>query len=252
MRPTWSDSDAGPEIPLTGGRLTDGVVRVGETVRRPTGPHSPFVHALLSRLEAVGFDGAPRLLGIDDRGREILSFLDGWVPPNLARFPDETLIAAARLLRRFHDATAGSMLAGDHEVVCHNDPSPCNAVFAGWRPVALIDFDHAAPGDRMSDLAYAGWLWTLTADDDGPPIAEQARRLRLMAESYGLPDLTGLLDAVLRRQEENLAQTLARTRARDASVVEYAQTAAAWQRRQMTWLRANAATFRAALASDPA
>jgi hypothetical protein len=249
MGTSWSDSDTQPEIPLTGGRLTDGVVRVGDTVRRPTGPHSPFVHRLLSHLEAVGFDGSPRLLGVDDRGREVLSFLDGWVPPNLDRFPDETLVAAACLLRGFHDATAGSALAGENEVVCHNDPSPCNYVFVAGRPAAFIDFDHAAPGARMRDVAYAVWLWTLSADEDGPPVPEQARRLRLMAENYGLRDMSGLFDAVLRRQEENLADTVARTRARDASVVEYARAAAAWQRLQMTWLRANAAAFRASLDS---
>ncbi len=113
-----------PEIPLTGGRLTAGVVRVGDTVRRPTDRHSPFVHRLLRHLEAVGFDGAPRLLGTDERGREVLGFVDGHVPPDLGRFPDAAIAAAGRLLRDLHDATAGSPPAGDHEVVCHNDPSP--------------------------------------------------------------------------------------------------------------------------------
>jgi len=78
-------SSTSHELPLSGGRLTAGVVRVGDTVRRPTGPHSAFVHALLMHLEAVGFAGAPRLLGMDDQGREILSYLAGWVPPNLDR-----------------------------------------------------------------------------------------------------------------------------------------------------------------------
>ena len=150
------------EVPLTGGRLTAGVVRVGDTTRRPSGPHSAFVSRLLRHLEAVGFDGAPRALGVDERGRDVLTFVDGWVPPNLDHFPDGTLVAAARLLRRFHDATAGSELAAGHEVVCHNDASPCNAVFVAARPVALIDFDHAAPGARQRDVAYAGWLWTLS------------------------------------------------------------------------------------------
>ena len=59
--------DATEEVALSGGRLTAGVVRVGGTVRRPTGPHSPFVHELLAHLEAVGFAGAPRLLGVDDQ-----------------------------------------------------------------------------------------------------------------------------------------------------------------------------------------
>ena len=128
-------------------------MHVGNTVRRPTGPHSPFVHRLLHHLEAVGFEAAPRLLGVDEQGREVLSFIDGWVPPNLDHFPDE-ILAAARLLRGLHDATAGSELAGGHEVVCHNDPSPCNYVFVDGRPVALIDFDHPprATGCAMSPM----------------------------------------------------------------------------------------------------
>jgi hypothetical protein len=59
------------EIPLSGGDVTEGVVRVGDTVRRPVGPHSQLVHALLAYLESAGFEGAPRFLGIDgvNRGR---------------------------------------------------------------------------------------------------------------------------------------------------------------------------------------
>jgi hypothetical protein len=72
--------DAGEKALLTGGRITQGVVRVGNTVRRPTGPHTPFVHSLLRHLEEVGFDGAPRVLGIDEQGREILTFIEETSP----------------------------------------------------------------------------------------------------------------------------------------------------------------------------
>jgi Ser/Thr protein kinase RdoA (MazF antagonist) len=232
------------EVALRGGRLTAGVVRVADTVRRPTGPHSAFVHALLRHLQAVGFTGAPRLLGVDDQGREVLSFLDGWVPPNLDHFPDPVLARGARLLRRLHDATAGTELAGEHEVVCHNDPSPCNYVFRDGRPVALIDFDHAAPGPRIRDVAYAGWLWTISADD-GPPIDEQARRLRLLADAYGLRDPRGLVDAVMGRQADNLGDARARAQSTDRAVAQYARASVAWQREQIAWLRSHAAEFRA-------
>lgn len=57
--------------------MTSGVVRVGETVRRPMTTASPAVHELLRHLERVGFDGASRLLGIDDQGREVLTFHPG-------------------------------------------------------------------------------------------------------------------------------------------------------------------------------
>jgi hypothetical protein len=60
------------EQPLTGGNVSVGVVRVGDTVRRPSGPWTPAVHALLRYLGSAGFDGAPEPLGIDAQGREVL------------------------------------------------------------------------------------------------------------------------------------------------------------------------------------
>ena len=63
------------EIPLFGGTANRGqVYRVGETVRRPLRPSAPGVHALLRHLEDVGFDGAPRVLGVDAEGREVLTY----------------------------------------------------------------------------------------------------------------------------------------------------------------------------------
>jgi hypothetical protein len=41
---------AGTEVPLGGGNMSSGVVRVGDTVRRPAGPWTPAVHALLTHL----------------------------------------------------------------------------------------------------------------------------------------------------------------------------------------------------------
>ncbi len=135
------------ERPLSGGRVTPGVVRVGGTVRRPARPNSQFVRALLTHLHERGFDAVPCHLGSDEQGREVFSFIEGHVPPDLdASFPDEVLASAARLIRRFHDATEGSALAAGEEVVCHNDLSPCNFVFLRGEPVGIIDFDNALQG----------------------------------------------------------------------------------------------------------
>jgi hypothetical protein len=193
------------------------------------------VHRLLRHLEAVEFAGAPRLLGIDDQGREVLGYIEGWVPPNLDLFPDVALLQAALLLRALHDATAGTELAAGHEVVCHNDPSPCNYVFRDDLPVAMIDFDHAAPGDRLRDVAYAGWLWVLSGEADAPPVEDQGRRLALMADAYGI-GRAGLVEAIARRQTENLADALARSHSGDPAVCAYAEASAAWQRGEMAWL----------------
>ncbi|HEY3870232.1 MAG TPA: hypothetical protein VGM10_17840 [Actinocrinis sp.] len=74
--PTWVDDGSETEIPLLGGDVTEGIVRVGQTVRRPPGESAPLVRALLTHLEAVGFEGAPRFLGIDAAGRDVLTFID--------------------------------------------------------------------------------------------------------------------------------------------------------------------------------
>ena len=71
---------AGTEVPLSGGNMNSGVVRVGDTVRRSAGFWTPAVHALLGHLHGVGFDGAPRPLGVDGGGREVLSFIAGESP----------------------------------------------------------------------------------------------------------------------------------------------------------------------------
>ncbi|MFH8387968.1 phosphotransferase family protein [Kitasatospora sp. NPDC018058] len=146
------------EVPLPGGRITPGVVRVGRTVRRPATASSAFVAQLLGELQRQGFTGAPRHLGFDEANRQILSYLPGRVPARFQRWTDPQVSAAGALLRAFHEATRGSTLAGRHPVVCHHDPGPNNTVFSDdGVPVAFIDFDTAAPGDPLEDLGYMAW-----------------------------------------------------------------------------------------------
>jgi hypothetical protein len=201
------------EIPLEGGNLSQ-VVRAGDTVRRALKPWSPAVHALLHHLEAQGFDGCPRLLGIDGQGREILSYIKGEVGFPEAMWTDGALFAAARLLRRYHDATttfrppptAPWQLvypdAARHEVICHNDFAPYNLVFVGSEPVALIDFDVAGPGPRLRDVAMgAYWFAPLAfsaelAERSAHDLTGGGRRLRLFCATYGLPADGQLLDMV--------------------------------------------------------
>jgi hypothetical protein len=214
------------EVPLIGGRVTEGVVRIGDTVRRPPGPNAPFVRALLEYLDERAFETAPRYLGSDERGREIFSFLPGEVPPDLdPAITDEALVAAARLIRRFHDATASTQLAGGREVVCHNDLSPCNFVFWEEKPTGIIDFDAAAPGERLHDVGYALFLW-LNLGTDGPPLEEQARRMQVFCRAYGIDAGRTVIDAVVAAVAENLEQLRRVGRVTDA----------AWWQAQLDWL----------------
>jgi Ser/Thr protein kinase RdoA (MazF antagonist) len=193
-------SDA--EIPLAGGRVTS-VVRVGNTVRRPPRMNAEFIWALLEHLAAAGFEGAPRFLGTDEQGRDVLSYLEGVVPAELGWHDDVVLFAAGRLIRKFHDATVGILARGGAtglEVICHNDLSPCNFVFQAGIPVGLIDFDTAAPGTRRMDLAYAAWGWLDLGNPEIAP-AEQRRRLELFVKAYGMEfGMPSIKEAIMVRQ----------------------------------------------------
>lgn len=183
---------------LEGGRTTPGVVRIGDTVRRPTGPHSPFVHRVLNHLAGKRFQAAPVFGGIDDQDREILSFIPGDVPRELGVFSDDQLTAAARLLRALHDATVDFASTMSDTVVCHGDASPCNHVFRNGLPVALIDFDAAHIGARRDDLGYAAWLW-VDLGNTSLDTREQGRRLGLFFDAYGTSS-SDAIDAVLDAQ----------------------------------------------------
>lgn len=191
------------EVVLDGGTSNHGlVVRVGDTVRRPSSP--PAVHALLDHLEQVGFDGAPRFLGHDELGREVLSWIDGdvaIVPYPRWALTDAALVSVAELLRRYHEAVRSFDPHGHDwptavpsayrsDLVSHNDPNLDNVVFSGGRAVAFVDFDLAAPGSALWDVAIAARLWVPLRDPDEVPDDRAARmteRLRLFADAYGLP-----------------------------------------------------------------
>jgi len=176
------------EIPLGGGWSTGGVVRVGETVRRPSVHATQTMRDILVHLEAVGFDEAPRWLGLDAQGRDVLTYVHGDTYSDCRGivWQDDQLTASAALLRRYHDATAGSPVAGGREVVCHGDVGPWNLIWRDGLPVALIDFDNARPGARVEDVGYALRahlnlsLAVITPD-------EQARRAAVFVAGYGLP-----------------------------------------------------------------
>ena len=115
--------DPDEEVPLAGGDVTEGVVRVGDTVRRPQGPKATIIHDLFRHFESIGFDGSPRFIGVDERGREVLSFVHGEVagrprPPWIA--DESRLLSVARLLRRYDDAAAAS---GCRSIRCWRSPS---------------------------------------------------------------------------------------------------------------------------------
>jgi hypothetical protein len=191
---------------LAGGVANAGAVtRVSGHVLRPANPHSESIHGFLRALRAAGFEGASMPVGIDPDGRERLVFIEGnvAVPP----FPawvqtEESLASVAILMRTFHDASRRADVAGltwntemadpmGGPIVCHNDVCWENVVFRDGLAVGLLDWDFAAPGRPVYDLAAFARM-CIPVDDDlsaarlGFAPADRPARLRLVADSYGL------------------------------------------------------------------
>ena len=187
---------------LEGGNV-GGAVRIGRTVRRPVGPWTPAVHRLLDHLNERGLRATPHVLGTDVRDREVLTYLPGRiVDVDDELLSDAQLADLTRWTRELHDATQGWHDQGPWryfdvdgaEVVGHNDVAPYNVVFDGDRVVGVFDWDLSGPTTRLFELAHLAW--------SGVPLyrpipdADVARRLQLMASTYGGVDARAVLGAV--------------------------------------------------------
>ena len=219
---------------LPGGFVTP-VVRVGNTVRRRLPDDPEFVHALLQWFERRGWDGAPRFLGTDELGREVLSLVDGHVAWAKAQSPsvtsDASVARVAALVREFHDLSAGTPLAAGAEVVCHNDLSPKNTVYrdggTGLVPVAFIDWDIAAPGKRIHDIAHVCWQFLGLGPGLGADVADAGRRMRLVCDAYGLADRSDLLETILWWQDRCWRGIAAQAAAGDPAMIRLRDSGAA-------------------------
>jgi phosphotransferase family enzyme len=202
--------------PLPGGTANRGlVIRVGDTVLRPAAPCWPATHALLAHLCAAGFDGAPRVLAVDET-TEVLTYIHGQaaVPPlPVDTLTDAALVSVAALLRRYHRAVRSFDPAGYRwprqipagfrtGLVSHNDVYPANIVFRDGRAVALIDFDLAGPGSAVWDLAAAARTWVPLQDDQDVADSRQGRaieRFQIFLDACELagPERRGVAEALI-------------------------------------------------------
>lgn len=237
---TEPEIDLVPPRSLGAGETPRIRVRVGDTVRRTSYAWSPAVIDLLQHLERKGFSGAPRALGFDDQGREMLTFIEGevargeqFIPDEGGRFDlrlpdfvwrDEVLLRIGTLLREYHDAAASFPWAGRDwcyeprkpvETICHNEVFPSNTLFRDGMPVAFIDFDTAAPAPRAWDIGWVAWRWVPFFRDEkcraiglSTGVAEKARRFRLLLDSYGIATDLSIVRSGIDRSRLMLEQQL--------------------------------------------
>jgi len=178
---------------------------------------------------------------------------------------DRSLVACARMLRRYHAAAAiqpgwaelpwryRDPDPSTWEVICHGDVATYNIVYDGELPVGMIDFDVAGPGPRMWDIAYAAFRLVPLASDEScrgfgfATLPDRPARLRLFLGACGLDDATGLLETAVRRVEILRDDILARATAGDPSVAtQLAEDHVGSYTSDLAWIHANQET----LASD--
>lgn len=221
------------EQQLEGGNA-GGAVLVDGTVRRATGPWTPAVHALLRHLEERGFEGAPRVVGLDAKGREMLTLVPGLTVGATKPWPawvhsDDALRQVGVWLRRFHDVMRDFVPPADArwrigthqwrpgDVVGHNDAAPYNAVWTegtdgATRLVGFIDWDFASPCSPAWDLAFTAFSWIplhsreVVEAEGFHNFRSRPGRLRLLLDAYGWSgSVAEVLDAVLARLAEHMS-----------------------------------------------
>jgi hypothetical protein len=194
----------GDEVRLPGGNV-GGAIRVGETVRRQRGSWTPAVHALLEYLHDR-VPGIPRVLGEDEKGREVLSYLPGHVVDvDTELLTDGQLVSLLRWTRGFHDAAADFTHHGpwrffpvpDPTLICHNDIAPYNACFDGDEVAGVFDWDLAGPTTPLMELAFIAWNCVPLWRDIGNEVS--AERIQRICSAYGGIHPAQVVEAVPRR-----------------------------------------------------
>jgi hypothetical protein len=252
-----------PEEVLLGGLESGRVVKAGDTVRRAAGPWTPSIQALLGHLQAKGFP-APAPLGLDDRGREVVSFLAGrasnwpWPAPLLATSGAGQVGA---LLKRYQQAVAdfappspalwrhGAQTLQRGEIALHGDFGPHNLIWSDTAPIGVIDFELARPGEPLEDAGFAVIRAAqLRPDEMTRPVGfeeppDRAARLHAFAEGYGASP-AALIDAAFSAQAGEIVRIV---RLGGDGIEPWAtfrrRGLEAQARRELGWLKANAASL---------
>lgn len=187
---------------LKGGRENK-IYKKDNCIYRPAEEWTKNIHSFLKYLHSVGFNKVPFPFGINDKGIEILSYVDGTVYNDLLPEEvksDEALMSVARILKEFHDYGSEYVKMMNNtekwmfckrepvETMCHGDFAPYNIAIDGREVIGIIDFDTLHPGPRMWDIAYALYRWIpLMAPSNIESFGteeDKKRRLKVFLNTY--------------------------------------------------------------------
>jgi len=210
------------------GGFDGGALLIDGTVRRVPGAWTPAVNALLEHLVHKGFTGAPRPMGTDVQGRDVISYLNGTTVGSVRPWPrwthsDDAILGVADWLRRYHSAVAdftpatGSVWREGQKwkpgkIIGHNDAAPYNAVWNDDGLVGFVDWDMAGPTTREEDLAWVAFSWVplharkIVLEEGFTAFGKRRERLEAFLRSYrwdGTPN--DVLELVRQRVQAQLA-----------------------------------------------
>jgi len=165
----------------------------------------------------------PRFLGLDETGREILTYLPGktmgpdYPPDHPCLHSDDALRDMARFMRRLHDVSVGFLPTAVEngwknpyfphetpETMCHGDAAIWNFVFVEDRLAGMFDFDQAYPGTRAWDLTSTVFSAVGLVPYDYVPhlhAADRRRRIQLFFEAYGMDCPPNFLELLIIRHQ---------------------------------------------------
>ena len=164
---------------------------------------------------------SPRVLGFDEQGREILSFIEGESGKNGWEkiVGDGGLRKYAKLLREYHDAVAGYHPPPNSEwaysksgikngkIMCHGDFGVWNIVWKDNEPVGIVDWDFVVPAKPRYDILYALEYSAPFRDDEAclkwhhfPEVPDRKHRIAVFADAYGLNNLGDIVGDVAKMQ----------------------------------------------------
>ena len=219
------------EIPLQFGMVSN-AVQVGNTIHRDTGAWTPTIHTLLAFLNDNGFTEAPKVLGFDEKGREVLQFIEGeeasrpW-PQTLCT--GNGIAQAGKLLRKYHDTVVdfkppnnavwrlGKIKKKPSQIIRHGDLGPWNFIWHVDMLTGLIDWDFAYPGERIDDLAQMAYYFVPLRGEEGWREAgfklrpNFKSRLNALVTSYGMFSVDELLESVVLQQQQEQKLVIAKS-----------------------------------------